>query len=345
MAWLRAAGSGVEDPLVGRVLGETEGTRAEVLLLGNSVTEASLDVEALAAALDREVAQGAMSGALPPHWLALLRHRVYGSGGAPAVVLLYVPAHNLRDTDVSAASDQALLVSLLTSADAELLAHAELEASALGDSGAAVGGLARLQHDRQRARDSVLFGLRDLGLRLAPAEPEAAARALETLTDVPGPNAAEDRFQATPGQASPGQGPGARGGPGGQRGGTGGQGRAGRLEESVFPDLVAEVQAGGGRLVVVHPAARPDVRPPCTGEGLGHRDDDWLLREGVDVLDLTFADLASRDFSNQHHLGPEGQAALTGVLAQALGRLDPWSRGPTAPGRRLVLDCEGRLGG
>lgn len=335
---------------MGRVLREAEGTRADLLLLGNSVTQAGLDAEALGEALDREVAQGAMDGALPPHWLALLRHRVYGAGGAPAVVLLYVPAHNLRDTDVSGSSDQALLVSLLTEADPELLALAGLQTDALAGSGAPVGGLARLQHDRQRARDSVLFGLRDLGLRLAPTEPEAAARALETLSDVPGPNAAEDRFQATPGQATPGQASPGQGGGAGRpagatRGGTGGQGRASRLEESVIPALIAEVQAGGSRLVVAHPAARPDVRPPCTGQGLGHREDDWLLAQGVDVLDLTFAPLERADFANQHHLSPAGQAHLTALLGELLGTLDPWSRSPGDPGQRRVLDCEGRSGG
>ena len=354
LAWIRGVPDQTASPILRpalealAVLDDPEA----MLLLGNSVAMAGVDGRLVGELTGHPLAHAGISGSLPPHWLALLRHQVVGKGEQARVVLLYAPAHNLRDTDVSAPTDLANLVDLMEGGDAELLAFGgpEAEAQVRARQANRPAEAERFQRDRVRARESLLQGLKDLAIFVASPLPGATPEALDQLMGPITPNDAGDRFSATPGQAAPGQVEGA--GPGspssdrpgtGQQGGTSGEGRVAHLEDSVIPALLAEVQAQGGRLVVVHPAARPDIRPRCTGDGLSLEGDAWLMEAGADVLDLSFADLKQHHFTNQHHLSEEGRERLSRTLAEALAAVAPIEQAPAAPGRRWVLDCQGRL--
>lgn len=316
--WIHQAGEVATSPAIASVIRRLDGSEAPLLLTGNSVADASLDASTIGEAAGIEAVKAALPGGLPPHWLALLRHQVFGAGLSPKVVLLYAPPQNLLDMDASSAADAAMLIDL--GAGPDLLARAGV---AVSDSGG-VGPWARFERDRQRARDGLLRGLAEApaGLLLDPPSPGGqppVRAALERLLGERGPNATQERFDLAPDHPRGGNQPGTR---------------AQRAPDSFLPDLLTEVQAHGARLIYVHPALRPDRRSPCPADP---RDavDRWLLDHGADVLDLTWAPLAPADFDNIHHLSPAGRAALAPMLGAEIRSLAPYAEA----GRWRILGC------
>lgn len=318
-----------DNPTLQSVLDGTRGT-APAILLGNSVSIASVDEEALVKILGREVTHAGIGGALPPTWLALLRHSLYGKGRDLELVLTYAPAHNLCETAITESADVENLVDLAGS-DSELLAYAGVTGPE-GDRGLQ----AALIRTSGRARHRILRVLTELAMGLVGPRLGGDREAVDRMMGDPTPNDLRDRFTATPGRPTT-QSP--RRTQEEEQCGVG----LPRLVDSALPALIAEAQAHRSRVVVIHAAVKPDSRPRCTGDGLGFEGDYWLTEQGVDVLDLTFAPLDGEMFSSEHHITTEGRAQLTVILGQALLALGPFAVDASAPGRRRVLGCEGQL--
>jgi hypothetical protein len=274
-------GTGLEDPLAGRI---PDG--AALVVLGNSVARSAVDPQALQGALGLPVGDLILQGSQPAHWLAALRHRVFGAGHRPTVVLLYAPPQSLLGVRLVAEVDQGLLLTLLSGPDPDLVRRA------LGES-LQMGPLPLLLRGRERARRRLLAAAEGLGappvalgpdpLALLPADPDA-------------------RFQVLPGAPSAGQ--------------VADRDPAPQTpDRSWLPDLLAEVEEGGAQLWVIQPPRRPgEGPPPARYDSLWP----WLVAQGARVEGLESLDLSAEDFDSAWHLRPEAQARVSAALAARL---------------------------
>lgn len=255
------------------------------LLLGSSVARAALDP----AGLPGRWAALCLQGSQPAHWLALLRHQVFAAGARPKVVLLYAPLHSLLGGPLVDPDDQALLIDLLSEPDEALVNAALPEAR---------DPWAQLGRGRVRARRLLLEGLGHAipGLLLSDEALTAATAAAPLPAD---PDAA---FATVPGVPTAGRPPAA-------------EPPLLRPEESFLPALHAAATAKGARLLVVAPARRrPACAPGPREKGLM----DWLIAQGIPLIDLGGEAIPPDLFDTDWHPNAAGKAAVTARLTAAL---------------------------
>jgi hypothetical protein len=275
---------------------------SKVVILGNSVAETG------------SVANLAISGGQPAHWLAILKHQVLGQGLAPKAVVIYAPMEMLNQTTLVAASDRRLLLDLLPEGDLALTRKA------LGK----VGIFDKVLLARSRMRDETLTRLSHLPLEL-----------------IYGPGSAS---HVTVGEGAPRD-------PRGDRWGLvedevdqeTQSPKTTRLTESFFPDLVELARDGAVRLVFVAPATRPGQRGACgvldeTLEAL----QEVLPTNGVDLIDLRWAPVDGRRFTRRHHLDHIGRLAASKALGAALAELKVATTGTADASTRTWFEpCSG----
>ncbi len=295
-------GAGASNPLSGRGI-----AGAHTLVVGNSVARAAVDPARLGAALGVKVADLAMQGSQPAHWLAALRHRVIGAGHTPRRVLVYAPLHQLTTVALQTDADRALLLTLLTGPDPDLIRRA---LGATAQPGLAQRALRGRDRIRRRALDAA--GATFARFAFTSQERTAARAGLGVVPADP-----DARFAVVPGAPSPGQ---AAREPPPQR----------APDQSLLPALLDETTGHGSSFVVVVPARSPDHPgdPRRRHAALLA----WLAENGAEVVHLGEPPPAER-FRTPYHPDPQGREQVTDALAEALSGSPPLS-GSAVPASR-----------
>ena len=269
------------DPRAGPVIEALAGSPSHVVL-GNSVAERSLDVNALG------WTSGVVPGGQPAHWIAALDH-------APDAeqLLLYAghPSHDdvlLQDPD-----DVSLYRVLRVRADPDV------------DRAVPGGPWALANQRRAGVRDGIVDAVANAPAELlfGLATPEPVVRpAMDRLFSHQGPNLqADPSMPHTPdmvvtGDALP---------------------TAASLEQSLLPALVQRAQDQGATLTVVLVPSR--AAPDCQDPGLAPLRAWWMAQDVV-LIDASTWSLPQGSFDADFHASPRGRQLITERLADALAQ-------------------------
>ena len=290
------------DHAVAEATRELDGARPEVVVLGNSVAQASVDPAALGP--DGTAVLAAISGGQPAHWLAVLAHRVHGAGLRPDTIVLYVPTHQFGTVVLDHPRDQALLISLVGMAGDDALFLA-----ALGRAGPSLRQ--RLLKRRAPVRDALLRAVSYAPVQALyerPGGPPHVEAAMDTLFGGQAANEAGQR-----GSTGPVQDPGVEA----RERSSLPSSTPEVLEASLIPALIDEAGRYGGQLVVVVPAQR-GLAHSCRVRPTTEPVISWLTARGVTVVDLEQAGLGGGAFESNHHASRQGRQEVSALVARGV---------------------------
>ena len=264
--------------------------QAPILFVGNSITS-TVNTQALSKALDTPVQNVAMEGALPAHWSALIEQGHIRYDIQPRKIIIYVSAHNLLSTRLNDEQDIALL---------KLLAPhfvPQLEQRALGKTDYT------LFPNRIALRDTALKQLSSNSLKFFwpaayPFREQAIANLLGSIRPRnQSPPSAVPNVQRTHQVAQEAQ--------------------KAPVETSIMPLLITQAQKLNAQLIVVLPAQSQALPLKCNQpeqpEGI-----DWLVKQGVTVVDFRSIPMDKSNFTSLHHLSKKGAQNIVPWLVKAL---------------------------
>ena len=263
----------------------------QILFMGNSIT-ATLDTVALSQKLDYTVQNVAMEGALPPHWSALLEQGRLRYGITPQKIVIYVSAHNLLSTRLTDESDITLL-RLLSPHSVP-----QLEALSLGEASK------NIFPNRISLRNVGLRSLSTIGLRLfwpsaCPFIEESIAQQLGSITPMQRPSPATPNIQRQHKTAQ--------------------EALSLPIEKSILPLLIAQSKTLNAKLIVILPAQSQALPIRCSNPDLPEGVE-WILKQGVSVVDLRSIPLSKQNFTSLHHLSPKGAKNIVPWLIKGLNK-------------------------
>ncbi len=266
----------------------------EIVIVGNSIARVSLDEERLATALGvpGRAVRLSVDGFTSAGWYALLKHRVYGRGHQPKLVIIPNTPWFALLSEPTAPLSRARLAEQLTPDDGEVLAK-------LGRGGGSWWMERALRH-RQALKDAILGEVKEAAL--APfAEDDAEGEALlasvferEGAVDFALHRAAmpivevDAAAAATPKPS---------------------------LQTSMMAELVALVTSNGGKVLFINVPLAPGALLSL-GDVDAERDLVGLFNDapGSGYLDMTGLSVPPSAFSDPLHLNSYGRGLLTDAV-------------------------------
>jgi hypothetical protein len=284
-----------------RIDRELERTDPQLVVIGNSMARRDVDLRALAAGLGvrpGRAAMIAMPGSSPGAWYAALRYRLYGAGHAPDWVFVVGASRSLWITRPTSGADVTATLGLAGTEDpvvARIFAWGDAPWARLW---------ARADLRKRMWRAAAVDGVASL-----------ARPALEVAAGVD----VEEEFEAAVAVGPPRV---ANAFGGAVHGGE--VGVAERIEDGYLPELARLVADHGGRLVLarVPPMhAENNVflqENPAADDEVGA----WAAANGVVWARMPGLTLLPEHYADPFHLTPEGAAAYTAALVEAVPRPD-----------------------